>query len=193
MATLGFIYSSFYYDKFGISYLEHAEISDLIGVVFVHPHFLFSILVFRIGLFIYLTVTAMLNSEASANSDNYTIFKVKKYGIKIALFIFFSIVIFAPYIIVTDKITDIKQYRLPIYEITLVKNSSLIKCAVSIGSTTNNLFYWDVVRKESIILPKRNITKIRVILASPPAHLSAFDKRVIKWEEKVTKACGMNR
>ena len=181
--------------------MEHAELSDLVGVLFVHPQFLISILFFVFAIFMFLFIGAVIGATPKGEEENPYWRKFKAGSVKIVFSVLFLLVIATPYTFIQSKISNIQESLLPVYEITLNKNNLKIGCAVGIGSTTNNLFYWDIVKKQSIIIPKKQVVQIRVLLSdppvrdkndppAPPGHLSDFDKLVIDWNKRINGVCG---
>jgi hypothetical protein len=203
LSCIGLIYSYFYYNHFGINYLEHAELSDLIGTIFVHPHFLFSLFIFFVGLVIILTFWEIAHEaekkEETTPKNNFR-YKAITAGRKLFYIIISIFLITSPYFAIKIQVKNIKDHISPIYSVELVKGNKVIKCATSIGSTTSNLFYWDISENKAIITPKKNINLIKVILPeppqrgyreppAPPGQLSPFDKKLIKWEKQISILC----
>jgi len=139
-----------------------------------------------------------------------TIFKIKITEKLVGLinkYIIYGLILLtalSPYFMIDRKMGEIHTTMSPIYEVTLAKNNLLIGCAVSIGSTTTNIVYWDINKKEALIVPKKWIEKIRILMPEPPQRgykeppsspfgLSDYDKAVIKWDKKLLDLCGKNR
>lgn len=206
-SILGFIYSYFYYNTFSINYLDHADISDLFGVLFVHPFFLISFIIVLLGfnsIGKFFSELELTGKESQSKYKNiWLLGKLHKNRFNIFGIVFFIFVIFSPIWIVSNKIDKIKNTRLPIHKISYNKNST-VRCAVSIGSTSTNLFYWDIISLESIIIPKKQIVKITIILPKPPEKKRAgrptkpplngekteFQKSLIKWNNELKNKCG---
>ncbi|MGJ8694611.1 MAG: hypothetical protein ACSHW0_19310 [Thalassotalea sp.] len=203
---MGFVYSSLYYNEFGISYLNHAETSDLFFVIFVHPWFLLSLLWFVSSFFVFRSINETKDKNITLKYERiWGVGKLYKYRLIILSFIVFLGVIYRSYSVVLDKIEKIRSLNLPIHQITYNKNN-ILKCVVNIGSTSANLFYWDVTSSKAVIIPKKQVVKIAVIMPNPPFELNngatgrrakplqgsdktEYEKSLLLWGQLIKDEC----
>jgi len=182
--------------------LNHAETSDLFSVVFVHPWFFFSLLIFVSSFFVFSSLGETEDEKNTLKYENiWVIGRLYKYRIVLLSFIMFFGIIFFSFSIVLDKIKSIRSLNLPIHQITYNKND-ILKCVVNIGSTSTSLFYWDVNSLEAVIIPKKQIVKISVILPEPPApqgrgrqrpprdgSKTEYQKTIELWANNIKEKC----
>jgi hypothetical protein len=200
-STIGFIYSYFYYGEFGINYLNHAEITDLFSVLFVHPMFFISLLLF-LSSFFSLGILGLperhqipLKYEkvwglGTLHKNRFTIFGL----------VAFVAIMSSSIWLIKGKILKIKSFKYPIHQISYNRDK-IIQCAVSIGSTSTSLFYWNIESSEAFIIPKRNIVKINIIIPEVPHRYgrgqkpprdgskTEYQKTLIKWNNEIKKKC----
>ncbi len=198
-SIFGFVYSYVYYNEFGINYLNHAEISDLFSVLFIHPIFFISILIFFIGFFS-LMLSVKPQKESIVKYENIWLLG-DLYNNRFVIFgaIVFLIFFTGSYSLIYNKIEKIKSFNLPIQEITY-NNGSALKCVVNIGSTSTSLFYWDINALETVIIPKNKIIKINIVIpkvphqSGPPVRVidgskTEYQKSMTKWASDIENKC----
>ncbi len=198
-SILGFIYSSFFYNEFGIYYLNHAELTDLFGVLFIHPLFFFSLLMFISSFFVFGTFDELEEKTTIKYENIWLIGKLYNNRFIILSIACFVSMVFFSYWVVDDKIAKIKSFKLPIQQVTYNKSSTL-KCVVNIGSTSTSLFYWDINSLESVIIPKSKIIKISIIIPEVPhkgrpqkppidGSKTEYQKALLKWNSDIERKC----
>ena len=205
LSSVGFLYSWSYFGKFGINYLEHATPADLITVILVHPQFLVSIVTCALGISLPVAYDLIIKNEASDKSGKWQggFIKIKSTSYKLVTWSVVFLLIVSPYFFIEAKVREVKNGMSPVYKVSLNEGESKINCAISIGSTTTNLFYWDLINEESLVIPKSKVFSIKVLLAEPPeawltdrpsreSHPSRYRMAVIKWEKSIVEICGKN-
>jgi hypothetical protein len=158
-------------------------------VIFVHPQFLFGTFLLIVGLLFFINFPTLKEDNSDKNFLGFIVTSSV-----------FLLIVSIPYWVMKNKINNIKKSISPIYRVYLTKEDFQINCATSIGSTTSNIFYWDLSKKITVIVPKSSIIKIDVVLGSPPkkrlldqpskrGQLSRFQKEVVKWTSMVDQEC----
>lgn len=186
--------------------MNHAVTSDLFSVIFVHPWFLLSLFWFVFSFFVFRPITDTKDKKNILKYEGiWVVGKLYRYRLVIFSFIIFLGVIYRSYSVVLDKIEKIRSLNLPIHKITFNKNN-VLKCVVNIGSTSENLFYWDVNSLKAVIIPKKQVVKISVIMPNPPiepntgatgrspkplpgSDKTEYEKSLLLWGQLIKEQC----
>lgn len=194
---LGYSYSQIYFSNFGINYLEFAELSDLISILFIHSYFFVSLPAFFIGvLLLPFFIELVLKDFYERNII------IKTTYVFFGAFVVFIVIILisSPFRAISEKVNDIKNGNEAIYEIVYGKQDSKFKCVTIVGTTTENLIYWDLSAKETVILPSKQLNKATIKMYNPPElevdedptfinALSDYQKEKDKWEKMINNIC----
>jgi hypothetical protein len=160
MAVVGYIFSSKFFNEFGIDYFYHAGIWDYAKTLILYIE---DVLIFLlVNIFYFFLVIMVIESWVYKK-----IFKGKKNPL--IIFILFLLTNYLTLKVINiNKAMHIKQGEAGVY---LVKHNqkSRIACAAIIGSTGTEYFFYDLNKKTTVIIPKSKLDSITMRLKPRPS------------------------
>ncbi len=121
--------------------------------------------------------------------------------ILITIFLILAAFIFFPAVIFSQSAESLKNGYSSIQTVHYNKDEKL-NCVISLGGTSNSLFYWDLKTNNSVVIPTRKIIKIVTLLQDPKidpygytaeynskVYREEVEEKISNWKVKLKKNC----